>query len=395
MNAKLNEPLAPWPFFAEDEKQAALDVLNSGKVNYWTGTVCREFEKEFAAYCGRKYGIAVANGSLALELALIAYNIGAGDEVIVTCRSFVASASCIIMRGATPVFADVDLDSQNILPESIKQKITSKTKAIICVHLAGWPCDMDAINAIAKEHNLVVIEDCAQAHGAKYHGKKVGSLGNVAAFSFCQDKIMTCGGEGGMFVCDDEEIYKRCWSYTEHGKSLDAIVRNDQPAGFHWLIESFGTNWRMTEMQAAIGRCQLKKLDSWVESRRKNAKAITEGLKYLSCIRIPEPTENIYHSYYKFYVIVKPECLKPGWNRNRIMEEINKSGLPCGVGACGEIYREKAFRDLFKNDNPECLSNAVNLEETTLMFMVHPILTTQNIEDMSAIIKEVLQMASL
>ena len=391
----ISEPLAPWPFFDVDEKQSVLDVLNSGKVNYWTGTVCREFEKEFAAYCGRKYGIAVANGSLALELALIAYNIGDGDEVIVTCRSFVASANCIIMRGATPVFADVDLDSQNILPESIKQKITSKTKAIICVHLAGWPCDMDAINAIAKEHNLVVIEDCAQAHGAMYHGKKVGALGNVAAFSFCQDKIMTCGGEGGMFVCDDEEIYKRCWSYTEHGKSLDAIARNDQPSGFHWLIETFGTNWRMTEMQAAIGRCQLKKLDSWVESRRKNAKAITEGLKGISCIRIPEPPEDIYHSYYKFYVIVKPECLKPGWNRNRIMEEINKSGLPCGVGACGEIYREKAFRDYFKNDNPERLPNAVNLEETTLMFMIHPILTTQNIEDMSAIIKEVLQMASL
>lgn len=390
MNAKLNEPLAPWPFFAEDEKQAALDVLNSGKVNYWTGTVCREFEKEFAAYCGRKYGIAVANGSLALELALIAYNIGAGDEVIVTCRSFVASASCIIMREATPVFADVDLDSQNILPESIKQKITSKTKAIICVHLAGWPCDMDAINAIAKEHNLVVIEDCAQAHGAKYHGKKVGSLGNVAAFSFCQDKIMTCGGEGGMFVCDDEEIYKRCWSYTEHGKSLDAIARNDQPAGFHWLIESFGTNWRMTEMQAAIGRCQLKKLDSWVESRRKNAKTITEGLKDISCIRIPEPTEDIYHSYYKFYVIVKPECLKPGWNRNRIMEEINKSGLPCGVGVCGEIYREKAFQSYFNNGNSTRLSNAVNLEETTLMLVVHPTMTEQNIKDSIVIIREVL-----
>ncbi|MBP5467883.1 MAG: DegT/DnrJ/EryC1/StrS family aminotransferase [Candidatus Riflebacteria bacterium] len=264
MNSKLNAPIAPWPYFEEDEKQAALDVLNSGKVNYWTGTVCRKFEKEFAKYAGRKYGIALANGSLALELALIAYDIGPGDEVIVTCRSFVASASCVNIRGAIPVFADVDLDSQDILPKSIENKITSKTKAIICVHLAGWPCDMDKINAIAKKHNLKVIEDCAQAHGAKYRGKPVGSLGDVAAFSFCQDKIMTCGGEGGIFLCDDEEIYKRCWSYTEHGKNISILDNPNNPV----VIDSFGTNWRMTEMQAAIGLCQLKKLNDWVEIRR-------------------------------------------------------------------------------------------------------------------------------
>ena len=390
MNAKLNEPIAPWPFFADDEKQAALDVLTSGKVNYWTGTVCREFEKEFARYCGRKYGIALANGSLALELALIAYDIGEGDEVIVTCRSFMASASCIIMRGATPVFADIDLDSQNISPASIVKKITSKTKAIICVHLAGWSCDMDAINVIAKEHNLRVIEDCAQAHGAKYHGKPVGSLGDVAAFSFCQDKIMTCGGEGGMFVCDDEETYKKCWSYTEHGKSLDALARKNHPVGFHWLIESFGTNWRMTEMQAAIGRLQLQKLDSWVETRRANAHKLTETLKDIKCIRIPEPVPSIEHSYYKYYIMVKPEMLKQGWSRDRILTEIGKTGLNVGVGACGEMYMEKAFKKYFNTENPERLPNAVCVADSTLMFQVHPTLTEQNIKDAITIIRNVL-----
>lgn len=394
MNSKLNSPIAPWPYFAEDEKQAVLNVLNSGKVNYWTGTVCREFEKEFAAYTGRKYCIALANGSLALELALIAYNIGPGDEVIVTCRTFMASASCIIMRGATPVFADVDLDSQNILPESIIKKITPKTKAIICVHLAGWPCDMDKINKIAKEHNLVVIEDCAQAHGAKYKNKPIGSFGDVAAFSFCQDKIMTCGGEGGMFVCDDEEVYKRCWSYKDHGKSLDAIERSKDIIGFHWLIESFGTNWRMTEMQAAVGRVQLKKLDNWVDTRRKNALKLASALKDIPCIHIPEPQPDIYHSYYKFYIMVKPEMLKDGWNRNRIMTEICSTGLSCGVGACGELYNEVAFKKFFNTENPERLPNAVSLSETSLMFQVHPTLTGQNIDDAINIIREVLLKAT-
>lgn len=394
MNSKLNSPIAPWPYFAENEKQASLEVLNSGKVNYWTGSVCRDFEKEFASYAGRKFGIALANGSLALELALIAYDIGPGDEVIVTCRSFMASASCIIMRGATPVFADIDLDSQDILPESIEKKITSKTKAIICVHLAGWPCDMDKINNIAKKHNLKVIEDCAQAHGAKYNNKPVGSLGDVAAFSFCQDKIMTCGGEGGMFVCDDEEIYKKCWSYTEHGKSLDALARTDHPIGFHWLIESFGTNWRMTEMQAAIGHYQLQKLNKWVETRRANAFKLTKALKDIKSIRIPEPNSNIYHSYYKYYIMVIPEMLKEGYDRNRILTEICSTGLSCGVGACGELYQEKAFKKYFKTDNPERFPNAVKIADTSLMFQVHPTLTEQNIDDAINIIREVLLQAT-
>lgn len=393
MNKILNAPVAPWPFFAQDEKQAVFDVLTSGKVNYWTGDICREFEQEFARYCGRKYGIALANGSLALELALIAYDIGEGDEVIVTCRSFMASASCIVIRGATPVFADVDLDSQNVLPESIKEKITSKTKAIICVHLAGWPCDMDAINAIAKEHNLKVIEDCAQAHGAKYHGKPVGSLGDVAAFSFCQDKIMTTGGEGGIFICDDEEIYKRCWSYKEHGRTLDSLY--ERSLDFHIKFSSFGTNWRMTEMQAAIGLLQLKKLDSWVKARRENANKLTNGLKDIKAIRIPLPYDSIYHSYYKYYIMIEPEMLRQDWNRSRIMWEINSRGLLCTTGTFGELYNEDSFKMYFNLERDKHFNNASKLANTTLMFQIHPTLTEQNISDAIAIIKEVLRQATI
>ncbi|MDD2624673.1 MAG: DegT/DnrJ/EryC1/StrS family aminotransferase [Candidatus Ozemobacteraceae bacterium] len=376
----MTKTIAPWPCFSEEEISAVKNVLLSGKVNYWTGDECKTFEKEFASYVGRKYAIALANGSLALELALIGYDIGPGDEVIVSCRSFMASASCAIMRGATPVFADVDRTSQNISVESIKSKITNRTKAIICVHLAGWPCDMDAILKIAEEHNLIVIEDCAQAHGAKYKNSNIGSMGHISAFSFCQDKIMTTGGEGGMLLTDDETVYKKCWAYKEHGKSFDKIFNEERHPGFHWCIESFGTNWRMTEIQAVIGILQLKKLNNWVEQRRANSLKLKEAFGKSPLIRITEPESHIYHSYYKFYVFINPEMLKPDWNRNNIIENIEAEGIYCGSGSCGELYLEKAFKDQYEKTNFKPLPIAHELAETSLMFMVHPTLTDQDLK---------------
>lgn len=388
--------IAPWPQFSDDEILAVEDVLKSEKVNFWTGDLCRQFEQKFADYTGRKYAIALANGSLALELALIAYNIGEGDEVIVTCRSFVASASCIIMRGATPVFADVDLNSQNICPTSVKAKITSKTKAIIAVHLAGLPCDMNALNEIATEHNLVLIEDCAQAHGASYKGKKAGSLGHIAAFSFCQDKIMTTAGEGGMLLTDDESIFKKCWSYKEHGKSYDLAFAKTHGTGFNWCIESFGTNWRMTELQAAVGLKQLEKLNSWVNKRRENAEKYNAAFKDISCVRLPDISHDIYHSYYKYYFFIISEKLKNGFTRDTFLKELESKGVMCGVGSCGELYLEKAFNDYYisKNNTPnEILPNARILSETSVMLTVHPTMTDKNIEDTINICLDVLKSA--
>lgn len=376
--------IAPWPNFSDDELYAVECVLKSGKVNYWTGNLCKQFEQKFADYIGRKYAIALANGSLALELALIAYDIGPGDEVIVTCRSFMASASSIIMRGAIPVFADVDVNTQNISPTSVKSKITSKTKAIICVHLAGYPCDMEALNQIAEEHNLVVIEDCAQAHGASYKGKKVGSLGHVAAFSFCQDKIMTTAGEGGIFLTDDEEVFKKCWAYKEHGKSYELSHTKKENTGFNWCIESFGTNWRMTEIQAAVGLKQLEKLDHWVETRRYNAEKYNNAFKDISCVRLVTVPNDIYHSYYKYYFFVVPEKLKTSYTRDSILNELHNEGVMCGVGSCGELYLEKAFNDYYLslNDNIHAvLPNARALSETSIMLTVHPTMTEKNIQD--------------
>jgi dTDP-4-amino-4,6-dideoxygalactose transaminase len=388
------QPYAPWPYFEQDEIEAITLVLKSGKVNYWTGDEGRLFEKEFADFTRCKYAVALANGTVALELALYALGIGSGDEVIVPSRTFIASASCVVMRGAKPVIADVDSVSQNITAETISAVLTSKTKAIIVVHLAGWPCDMDPILNLAKDRGIKVIEDCAQAHGATYKGKMVGSLGDVAAFSFCQDKILTTGGEGGMLTTNDRNIWEKAWSFKDHGKNYHAIYDCRQQNGYKWVHESFGTNWRLTEMQSAIGRIQLQKLSGWVAKRRENASILTEGFSRIQGLRVTIPPEGIWHSYYKYYTFVLPERLKKGWNRDRILSLINKGGIPCFSGSCSEIYMEKAFdHDGLRPSSR--LKIAKELGETSLMFLVHPTLSEQNMENTCRVVRRVLKTACL
>ena len=342
-NSKAKVDFPPWPQYEEDEIAAATRVLQSGQVNYWNGEEGRKFEKEFAEYHGVPYAVAVTNGTVALELALYALGIGPGDDVVVTPRSFIASASCIVNSGARPVFADVDRDSGNITAETVRSALTSRTRAIIVVHLGGWPCDMDPLIELAREKGLYVIEDCAQAHGARYKGRPVGSLGHISAFSFCTDKIMTTGGEGGMVLTSDSGLWSRMWSYKDHGKSWDAVYNREHPPGFRWLHESFGTNWRLTEMQSVIGRVQLAKLDRWVKKRHENAGMLIEGLSGIPGLRVPVPEEHVGHAWYKFYAYVEPERLKAGWNRNRIMQAVAEQGIPCMQGICPEIYLERAF----------------------------------------------------
>ena len=294
-------------------------VLQSGRVNYWTGQEGRKFEEEYAAFVGAKYAVALMNGSVALEAALVALGMAPGDEVVVTSRTFIASASCVIMQGGRPVMADVEPVSQNITAETIAAALTLRTKGIIAVHLAGWPCDMDPIMNLAREKDLWVIEDCAQANGATYKGRQVGSMGDVAAFSFCQDKIITTGGEGGMVTTNSHDIWDKIWSYKDHGKSFDAVYHREHPPGFRWLHESFGTNWRMTEMQAAIGRMHLRKLPQWLTLRRRNAAVLTDGFSRIPGLRLTIPPPDIEHAYYKYYVFVEPAALKSDWSRDRIM----------------------------------------------------------------------------
>ncbi|WP_080155799.1 DegT/DnrJ/EryC1/StrS family aminotransferase [Photobacterium piscicola] len=389
----LNTPFSPWPCFTEQEAETISRTLLSNKVNYWTGNECREFEKEFATWVGCEYAVALSNGTLALDVALKAMHIGQGDDVIVTSRTFLASASCIVTAGANPVFADVDLNSQNITAETIKAVLTPTTKAIIVVHLAGMPAEMDDIMALAEEYNIYVIEDCAQAHGAKYKGRSVGSIGHIGAWSFCQDKIMTTGGEGGMVTTNDKALWNIMWSYKDHGKSYDAIYHQDHAPGYRWLHESFGTNWRMLEIQAAIGRIQLTRMVDWTAKRQANGKMIDESVTGLFIVRSVIVPDYIEHAEYKHYMFIRPECLKQGWSRDKIIEAINEQGVAAYQGSCSEVYLEKAF-DNTPWRPAERLKNAVELGETSLMFLVHPTLEKDEIIKTCTVIRDVLQQAS-
>lgn len=389
----LNTPFSPWPNFTAEEANAVQQVLLSNKVNYWTGTECREFEKEFAAWCGTGYAVALANGTLALDVALKVLGIGPGNEVVVTPRTFIASISCVVNAGAIPVFADVEPDSGNISARTIERVLTSKTRAIVCVHLAGWPCDMDPIMALAERHGLKVIEDCAQAHGARYKSRSVGTIGHVGAWSFCQDKIMTVGGEGGMATTHDKALWSAMWSYKDHGKSWDAVYAQDPPTGFRWLHESFGTNWRMLEMQAAIGRIQLRRMADWQARRLGNAQRLWDTASALPGLRVPSVPEHIVHAAYKCYVYVVPEQLHEGWDRNRILDQINVRGVPCYPGSCSEVYLEKAF-DGTGWRPAKGLPVAHELGETSLMFLVHPTLTEAEIGKTCDVMAEVMRIAA-
>lgn len=388
----LNTPFSPWPSFTEEEADAVRDVVLSNKVNYWTGQECREFEKEFATWAGTEYAIALANGTVALDLALVALGIGRGDEVIVTPRTFLASVSSIVNAGAIPVFAEVDRDTQNITAQTIQAVLTPRTRGIICVHLAGWPCDMDPIMELAALHDVKVIEDCAQAHGAKYKGRPVGAIGHIGAWSFCQDKIMTTGGEGGMVTTNDRSLWLKMWAYKDHGKSWEAIYEREHQPGFRWLHESFGTNWRMLEVQGVIGRIQLRRMVQWRASRINYAERIWSQAADLKGLRVPAVSENCAHAAYKCYVFVEPQQLKADWSRDRILSEISALGVPCFSGSCSEVYLEKAFDDT--GWRPEArLPVAKELGETSLMFLVHPTLTEAEIDKTCEVIRTVMQQA--
>lgn len=389
----LNSPFSPWPSFTVEEADAVRDVVLSNKVNYWTGTECRSFEKEFAAWSGTAYAVALGNGTLALDVALKALGIGPGDEVVVTPRTFIASISCVVNAGATPVFADVEADSGNLSAATIAEVVTPRTRAVICVHLAGWPCDMDPIMALAAQHDFKVIEDCAQSHGAHYRGRPLGSIGHVGAWSFCQDKIMTTGGEGGMVTTNDEALWRSMWSYKDHGKSYEAVYERQHAPGFRWLHESFGTNWRMMEMQAAIGRIQLRRMADWTARRTANAEAIWAACRPFAALRVPTVPEHNVHAHYKCYAYVQPEQLADGWSRDRIVEAIVAEGVPCFQGSCSEVYLEKAFDGTGWRPQ-ERLPVARELGDTSVMFLVHPTLTSAEVEKTCAVIARVMAMAT-
>lgn len=382
--------MSGWPHYDQEQIDAVSAVLQSGKVNAWTGPDVRAFEQEYAEALGVRHAVAMANGSVTLNAALLALGLQEGDEVIVTPRSFVASASCVTLYGGKAVFADVDPDTQNISPDTIAAKITPKTKGIIPVHLGGWPCDMPGIMALADKHGLWVIEDCAQAHGALIDGRPVGSFGTMASFSFCQDKIMTTGGEGGLLVTNDETLWRNAWSYKDHGKDFGTVFETDHPPGFRWLHEHPGTNLRMSGMAAALGRVQLKRLAGWTAHRTAIARILADAFAPLPALRTPMPASNLTHAWYRFYTFVRPDQLAPGWTRDRILSEITDAGFPAFSGSCSEIYLEKVFNGSVKDPLP----NARALGDTSMAFLTDPTISTDDAKALAHCVVSVLERAT-
>lgn len=385
---------APWPSFDREVIDAVNKVLRSGKVNQWTGANVYEFEKEYASYLGVKHAIAMANGSVTLDTALQVMGIGPGDEVVVSCRSFVASASCVALRGALPVFADVDPKSGNLTAETISAVLTRRTKAVIVVHLAGWPCEMDDILALCRKKKLFLIEDCAQAHGAVYRGRKVGTFGDFASFSFCQDKIFTTGGEGGLLVTNNPELWSKAWAAKDHGRDFDTVFNYKGGPGFRWMVNSFGTNYRMTEMQAVIGRIMLKRLDAMIKARRERAARLDKHFYAIAGLEVLTPPSHVKHAYYKYYVLLDPDRLSSGVSRDGVLSSLAQAGIPCAAGACPEIYLEKAFVQQRKRlglSAQKHLPAARHLGTRSMMFLVHPTLSISCMDYTAQIMRETLK----
>ena len=392
-----DSPFPTWPHYELEQIEAVSTILNSGKVNYWTGIHGKAFEKEFSEWCGCSNSVAIANGTLALTSCYRSLNLSPNDEVITTPRTFIATSSSLSLLGIKPVFADVDKNSGCINAETIAKKITAKTKAISVVHIGGWPADMEAICKLAKEYNLSVIEDCAQAHGASINvngqWKPVGSFGDIAAWSFCQDKIMTTGGEGGMVSTSREDLRDFIWSFKDHGKNTSSYNPTKNTNSYRWLHDDFGSNYRLTEIQSCIGRIQLTKMSEWNSIRSRNAKVISNYISDIPSIRVPLPPKNYQHAWYKFYAYLRPDYLKDGWSRDRIISEIVKYGYPAYSGCCSEIYLEKCF---IRNacQPKKRLPIARELGETSLMFLIHPTITKQIIDKYAQVISIVLKKAT-
>lgn len=382
-----------WPVYDEEQISAVADVLRSGKVNAWTGPDVKAFEAEYCAYTGARHAIAMANGTVTLDTAMKALQLRPGDEVIVTPRSFIASASSVMLAGGIPVFADVDPDTQNITPETIAPLIGPRTRGIIPVHLAGWPCDMDGIMELARTYGLWVIEDCAQAHGAMIGDRHIGTIGTFGSFSFCQDKIMTTGGEGGLLLTNDDDLWSRAWSYKDHGKDYDTVFNRDHPPGFRWLHDAGpGTNLRMSGPAAALGRVQLTRLNDWRAHRTTSAHILADALSRSSALRVPTPPEDVTHAYYRFYAFVRPEALAPDWSRDRVVAEIIASSFPAFSGSCSEIYREGTFRKRGLGPK-EPLPVAQELGETSLAFLVDPTWSHHRIGQLAECVLDVMDRA--
>jgi dTDP-4-amino-4,6-dideoxygalactose transaminase len=390
----LNTIYPPWPSYGDEEISAVDHVLRSGKVNYWTGSDCCDFEERFASWADCRHAVSLANGTIALELALQCLGVTKGDEVIVTPLSFIASASCVITAGATPVFADVDPETGNLSAATIKAAITEKTRAVIAVHLGGIPCDMDPIMELAALHGFYVVEDCAQAHGARYGGRSVGSIGHVAAWSFCQDKIITTGGEGGMVTTNDTALHDIIWSAKDHGKNVLLRKQRDLSMPFCETYQSIGSNGRMSGIQAAIGLVQLGLMDEWHKRRVRNSHQLRDAIGGIAGLASIPWRNGIETAAYRETLHVRPEMLAKGWTRDAIVQELRAQGVPCSSGAAAELHRAPAFPPHPNGKSPDTPAAAA-LAARSIAFCVHPTLEPAHMDAIASSVRAIMQKAAI
>ena len=360
-----------WPIVSSKEIKIVNKVLKSNKLNYWTGTNCTNFEKEFSNKFKIKYSISLANGSVGLDIAIKSLKLKKNSEIIVTPRSYISSVTSVINQGLKPIFADIDLNSQNIEAKNIEKKITKNTKAVVVVHLGGMPSNMIKIKELAKKYNLKIIEDCSQAHGAKINNKYVGTFGDVSVWSFCNDKILNTLGEGGIVATKNRNNFKNLWSLKDCGKNYSKLRKKKRQFKFRWVHDFEGTNLRMTEVQAAVGRYQLKQLDKWIKKRNINSIKINKVCEKFRSIKTQKTPKNFTNAYYRCYVFLRPNFIKKGWTREKILKYLNKIGLYCDVGSCPEIYKEK-FLITNKLVSSKELENASLVGKTSIAFKVSP-----------------------
>jgi dTDP-4-amino-4,6-dideoxygalactose transaminase len=379
-----------YPYYPPKLIKKVSQTLKSGKVNYWTGNEGILFEKEFSNYVGNNYSIAVSNGSVALELALKALNLKKNDKIIVTPRSFIISASCVQNLNLKPVFADIDVNG-NLSIEGIKKSYSKKVKAIILVHLNGLPCDLDPIIKFAKKFKLKIVEDCSQAHGALYKNKPIGSLGDVAIWSFCQDKIISTGGEGGMISTNNKKIWEKCWSMKDHGKNYYSVFYKKHKIGFKWLHDSYGSNYRMTEIQAVLGRYQLKNLNSQIKTRNTIARKVINSLKLFwtkhkliqeinfkcsgcKLINLKNNCSNCRHSFYRLNFFININRKK----KLELLTHLKNKNVNCNEGPCPEIYNEKVFKKM-KIIPSKKLINAILLGNKSIVYQINPFISSDKL----------------
>ena len=417
----IKNPLPAWPQFTEETIQAAMKPLREGAPNYWTGrngklkdgkvgSYGMEYEEKFAEWEGSKFAVSSATGTAALHIALGGFRIGPGDEVIVPSYTFIASSMCVLQAGAIPIFADVKPDDHCIDPKEIERLITDRTRAIIPVHLYGCACDMDEIMAIAEKHDLIVIEDSAEAHGTAYKGKKVGTIGHAGAFSFCQSKHWTTGGEGGMTVTDDEDAAWIMRSFRDHGYDVaKRMSLLELEAHLPYIHRRLGWNYRMTEMQSCIGISELARFDNWNKPRRqRNHRILVEELKDENAVaNVEYETDEKDCVFFVFPIILDMDALT--CDIGQFVKALGEEGVPCGPVFWPQSYKEDVFtehvgqgRVNFPFESSEytsvesinykelSLPNAAQYQTNTFITLCHPMLEESHMRQIAAGIKKVL-----